>query len=117
MSSMPLLSILVWLPILGGAVVLFAASSNDQLARLISLAVAVITLVLSAGLYTGFDTSTAAMQFAEFKPWIDTFNINYHLGVDGFSVPVILLTTFTTVLVVIAAWEVIQPMKPMLPAP
>ena len=108
MSGLPLLSILVWLPILGGAVVLFATPRNDGLARTLSLAISALTFVLSIGLYTGFDTSTATMQFEELRPWIDTFNINYHLGVDGFSVPLILLTTFTTVLVVIAAWEVIK---------
>ncbi len=108
MSSVPLLSLLVWLPIVGALVVLFAAGRNDGLARILSLGTAVVVFVLSLGLYTGFDSSTALMQFEEITPWIAAFNINYHLGVDGFAVPLILLTTFTTVIVVIAGWEVIQ---------
>ncbi|MCI0504632.1 MAG: NADH-quinone oxidoreductase subunit M, partial [Gammaproteobacteria bacterium] len=52
--------------------------------------------------------TTHQMQFVELKPWIETFKINYHLGIDGISLPLILLTAFTTVLVVIAGWEVIQ---------
>jgi NADH-quinone oxidoreductase subunit M len=64
--------------------------------------------ILSITLFTSFDTSTAAMQFTEVKPWIETFDIFYSLGVDGFSVPLILLTTFFGVLVVIAGWESIQ---------
>ncbi|NNF16515.1 MAG: NADH-quinone oxidoreductase subunit M [Gammaproteobacteria bacterium] len=108
MTSLPLLSVLIWLPIIGGIVVLLAASGNDTLARRLSLIVSTLTFLLSMGLYTGFDTSVATMQFAEFRPWIETFTINYHLGVDGFAVPLILLTTFTTVLVVIAGWEVIK---------
>jgi NADH-quinone oxidoreductase subunit M len=66
------------------------------------------TFALSIGLYTGFDSSTSAMQFVEKAPWIPAFNINYHFGVDGFSMPLIILTTFTTILVVIAGWEVIR---------
>ncbi|NIN36185.1 MAG: NADH-quinone oxidoreductase subunit M, partial [Gammaproteobacteria bacterium] len=63
---------------------------------------------LSALLYIQFDTSTHVMQFAEKTSWIETFNINYHLGVDGIGLPLILLTTFTTVLVILAGWEVIE---------
>ncbi len=73
-----------------------------------ALAFSVLTFLLSIPLYTQFDTSTAVMQFQELHPWIATFNINYHLGVDGISVPLIILTTFMTVLVVLASWTVIQ---------
>jgi NADH-quinone oxidoreductase subunit M len=68
----------------------------------------VLTFLVSIPLWTGFDTATAAMQFGEKSSWIPAFKIFYHLGVDGISMPLILLTTFTTVLVVIAGWEVIQ---------
>jgi NADH-quinone oxidoreductase subunit M len=64
--------------------------------------------VASLPLYTGFDNGTYQMQFAEQMPWVATFNINYALGIDGISMPLILLTSFTTVLVIIAGWEVIQ---------
>ncbi|CAG0910280.1 unnamed protein product, partial [Cyprideis torosa] len=67
-----------------------------------------LVFLLSLPLYTGFDASTAAMQFVERTPWIDAFSVYYHLGIDGLSMPLILLTTFTTVLVVLAGWEVIK---------
>ena len=107
-SNWPILSILIWLPIFGAVVVLATGQHRAGLARVLALLVAAATFVLSITLYTGFDTGTAAMQFTEFKPWIETFNINYALGVDGFSVPLILLTTFFGVIVVIAGWDVIK---------
>jgi NADH-quinone oxidoreductase subunit M len=107
-SNWPLLSVLTWLPILGGLLVLALGDTRAKLARLAALVIAAATFLVSIFLYTGFDTSTAAMQFVERTPWIETFNIHYHLGVDGFSVPLILLTTFFGVLVVIAGWESIR---------
>jgi NADH-quinone oxidoreductase subunit M len=107
-SNWPVLSLLIWLPIIGGLAVIVAGEQRAALARLLALAVAGATFVLSLLLYAGFDTSTAAMQFTEAEMWIETFDIWYALGVDGFSVPLILLTTFFGVLVVIAGWEVIQ---------
>ncbi len=108
LSALPLLSLVIWMPILGGAAVLFIGDANPGGARRLALVIAIATFVISLPLYTAFDTRTAAMQFEEFAAWIPPFNINYHLGVDGFSMPLILLTTFTTVLVVIAGWEVVQ---------
>ena len=105
---MPLLSLLIWVPILGGVAVLLAGDQRPALARTLSLLVALATLALCIPLYTGFDTTSAAMQFVEKTVWIETFNVNYHLGVDGFSVPLILLTAFFGPLVVLAGWEVIQ---------
>ena len=104
----PILSLLIWLPIIGGLVVIAACEQRAVFARLLALFVSGLTFILSIFLYTAFDTSTAAMQFTEIKPWIATFDIWYFLGVDGFSVPLILLTTFFGVLVVIAGWQVIQ---------
>jgi NADH-quinone oxidoreductase subunit M len=104
----PILSLLIWLPIIGSLVVIAAGEQRASLARVLALLVSGLTFALSIFLYTAFDTSTAAMQFTEIKPWIETFDIWYFLGVDGFSVPLILLTTFFGVLVVIASWEVIQ---------
>ncbi len=102
-----LLSLLIWLPIVGGILVLLAGD-RVSLARWLALAVAVVTFLVSLQLYTGFDYGTAAMQFQESVPWIETFNIHYALGVDGFSVPLILLNTLITILVVGAGWEVIK---------
>jgi NADH-quinone oxidoreductase subunit M len=104
-SNWPILSALIWLPIFGAVIVLAAGEHRASLAKVLALLISGLTFVLSITLFTGFDTSTAAMQFTELKPWIETFDINYMLGVDGFSVPLILLTTFFGVLVVIAGWE------------
>jgi NADH-quinone oxidoreductase subunit M len=109
MLGMPPLSLVIWLPILGGLVVLATGSDrNASLARILALIAAAAGFVVSIPLYTGFDVSTSAMQFEELLPWIDRFNINYHLGVDGIAMPFILLNSFTTLLVVAAGWEVIQ---------
>lgn len=104
-----LLSIAIWLPILGGVVVL--ATGDDaraQVARPLALAIAVLTLFATLPLYTGFDAGSAAMQFEEHYYWIRAFNADYHLGVDGISLLFILLTSFSTLIVVIAAWSVIR---------
>src|SRR5210317_243786 len=107
-SDFPLLSALIWLPIFGGAVLLWLGEERGDAARVTALVVSLITFVISLPLFTGFERGTAAMQFVELRPWIETFNINYHLGVDGISMPLILLTTFMTTLVVIAGWDVIK---------
>jgi NADH-quinone oxidoreductase subunit M len=102
----PLLSLVIWLPILGGIAVLL--NGDNGFTRPLSLIVSLVTLFLSAGLYTGFDMTTHDMQFVEHIPWIATFGIHYSLGIDGFSMPLIILTAFSTVIVVVAGWEVIQ---------
>jgi NADH-quinone oxidoreductase subunit M len=105
---MGLLSLAIWTPIAFG-VVLLALGRDDQAraVRWIALIGAVVSLLVTLPLYTRFDLSTAAMQFVEKAPWIERFNINYHLGIDGISVWFILLTAFINVIVVIAGWEVI----------
>ena len=111
--DIPLLSLLIWTPIVGGVWVLLAGGKKDpDAARAVALTVAVITFVLSVPLYMWFELGGHEMQFTEQGEWIPAFGISYHLGVDGFSMPLILLTTFTTVLVVIASWEVIQDKVP-----
>ncbi|MFN4263577.1 MAG: NADH-quinone oxidoreductase subunit M [Thioalkalivibrionaceae bacterium] len=100
----PILSLVTWLPILGGLLVLLAGREAPEVAKKIGLAVALAAFVVSLPLWFGFDRTTAEMQFQEMAQWIPAFNVNYHLGVDGLSMPLILLTTFTTVLVVIAAF-------------
>ncbi len=104
-SDWPLLSVTIWLPIIGGIIVL---ALSDELSKRAALGVAVVTFVLSLGLYTGFLNDTAQMQFVEKRTWLPGFDIEYFIGVDGISVPLILLTTFINVVVVISAWEVIK---------
>jgi NADH-quinone oxidoreductase subunit M len=107
LAELPLLSLVIWLPIIGGLLVLITGDERPFL-KPMALAITVLTMLLSFGLYIGFDSSTHQMQFVERTPWIETFNVFYHLGVDGFSMPLIILTTISTLLVVVAAWEVIQ---------
>lgn len=134
-----ILSVLIWLPILGGVLVLgvgsvFGAGAGtagaggrsvagmgwggavpaeglgtgrgEAIARWVALGFSVAVFGLSLPLYTGFNRSTAAMQFGEEVVWIEAYNIFYALGVDGISMPLILLTTLLTVLVVVAGWKV-----------
>ena len=109
-----ILSILIWLPVVGGVAVLFfgddgdAGSSRAGGMRVLSLGTTVITFLLSLFLYNNFDSTTAAMQFVERVRWIDALNADYYLGIDGISAPLILLTTFITPLVVISAWDSIK---------
>ncbi len=108
-SDFPFLSLVIWVPILGGVWVLLLGEENRaRNARFAALVVSLVTFLLSIPLYAGFDGGTAAMQFVEEAPWIPAFRIHYHLGVDGISMPLVLLTTFTTVLVVVAGQEVIE---------
>ncbi|HEX5464712.1 MAG TPA: NADH-quinone oxidoreductase subunit M [Burkholderiales bacterium] len=107
--GLPLLSVAIWVPIVFGVLVLFSGSDrNAGAARIIALVGAVLGFLVTIPLYTQFNLHQHGMQFVEFTPWIQTFNINYHLGIDGLSLLLILLNSFTTVLVVIAGWKVIQ---------
>ncbi len=104
-----LLSIVIWLPILGAVLVLaVGGDANAATARKLALGFSVITFVCSIPLYQRFDTTTADMQFVEQVMWVPAFNIEYFIGIDGISMPLILLTTLLTVIVVIAGWESIQ---------
>ena len=107
-SGFPLLSWLVWLPIAGGVAALAIGSDRAAAARWVALAASVATFVLSLPLWAGFDTASAAMQFVERARWIPAVNAWYHLGVDGIAMPLVLLTTFITPLVVVAGWTVIE---------
>ena len=105
---MGFLSLAIWTPIVFGAVLL--ALGRDEQAnavRWIALIGALVSFAVTLPLYNQFELGTAAMQFVEQAPWIERFNVNYHLGVDGLSVWFVLLTAFMTVIVVIAGWEVI----------
>ncbi|UYC10806.1 NADH-quinone oxidoreductase subunit M [Xanthomonas sp. CFBP 8445] len=106
MSNWPLLSILIWLPIIGGALVL--AVRDARAARWASLLVALLTFALSVPLLTGFDYASDALQFVETHAWIPAYDIGYNLGADGIAVALIVLTTLVTVLALIGAWTSID---------
>lgn len=114
MTFQNLLSLLIWLPLLGGALVLLIGDGGDSESpranamRWFALGLSLAMLLLSIPLYTQFDQTTAAMQFVERLAWVPRFNAFYYLGVDGLSAPLILLTTFITPLVIIAGWRVIK---------
>ncbi|TSE31321.1 NADH-quinone oxidoreductase subunit M [Tepidimonas thermarum] len=105
---MGLLSLAIGTPIFFG-VVLLALGRDEQapLVRWLALIGALLGLAVTVPLYTGFEVGSAAMQFVEKAVWIERFNVHYHLGVDGISLWLVLLTAFITVIVVIAGWEVI----------
>jgi NADH-quinone oxidoreductase subunit M len=106
---MGLLSFAIWLPVAFGTLLLAVGrDQNAGVVRGIALAGAVLSLVVTLPLITGFDTTTANMQFVEKLPWIERFNVHYHLGVDGLSMWFVPLTAFITVIVVIAGWQVIE---------
>ena len=109
MSTYPLLSLAIWIPIIAGLLVL--ATGNDRnapLARMLALGGAVAGFLVTLPLWTGFDVANPGMQFVELKSWIPRFNINYHLGVDGISMLFVILNAFITIIVVGAGWEVIE---------
>ncbi|MCG6953091.1 MAG: NADH-quinone oxidoreductase subunit M [Betaproteobacteria bacterium] len=108
-SGVPYLSLAIWVPVLAGLLVLATGGErNAPLQRAFALVGALVGFLVTIPLYTGFDIHSGGMQFVEFAPWIDRFNVNYHLGVDGISVLFILLNSFITILVVIAGWSVIE---------
>ncbi|MEY5099005.1 MAG: hypothetical protein RJA36_1724 [Pseudomonadota bacterium] len=107
---MGLLSLAIWTPIVFGVVLLAMGGDKREsgAVRWLALLGAVAGLAVTVPLYTGFDASTAAMQFVERVLWIPAFNVHYHLGLDGISLWLVLLTAFINVIVVLAGWEVIQ---------
>jgi NADH-quinone oxidoreductase subunit M len=103
------LSLAIWLPILFGVLVLAVGrDKNAGFVRMLSLLGAVVSFLVTIPLITGFDNAAHGMQFYEATPWIGAFNIWYRLGVDGLSLWFIPLTAFINIIVIVAAWEVIQ---------
>ena len=108
MQGFPILSLLTWLPIAGGLLVLLFGDKRIQAGRWLALITSLAVFVASIPLYAHFDAGSWLPQFEEKLPWIPAFHATYYLGIDGLSLPLILLTTFTTVPVIIAAWTVIE---------
>src|SRR6202163_2953562 len=102
------LSVVIWLPIAGGLVTLPLGDQRERMARWAALVSSLLTLVACAPLYAGFANGTANFQFIERLAWIPALRSQYYLGVDGISLPLILLTAFMTVPVIIAGWSVVD---------
>ncbi len=108
MQSLPLLSLSIWTPIAFGILILLLGrESNANAMRWLALVGAVVSFLITLPIVSGFDVAKAGMQFVESTPWIEPFNIQYQLGIDGISLWFVPLTAFITVITVIAGWEVI----------
>lgn len=109
LGNLHLLSLLIWIPVLGGVLVLAAGDEkHTERARVIALAITLVCVLLCIPLITQFDLNSDAWQFREHLTWIPTYKIYYDLGVDGISMPLIVLTTYTTLLVILGSWTTIK---------
>ncbi len=109
MYALPLLSLAIWIPILFGVAVLATGSDrNAPRARWLALIGAVLGFLVTLPIYFGFSNVLGGFQYVQKVEWIEALNVNYHLGIDGISLLLLLLNSFTTVIVVIAGWEIIQ---------
>jgi NADH-quinone oxidoreductase subunit M len=106
--SYPILSTVIFLPVLGALIILLNRRAWELATKWIALGTSIATFLLSVPLFLYFDKSTHKMQFAERFSWIPQWNINYFLGVDGISVLFILLSTLTAILCVLISWESIK---------
>jgi len=108
-EKLPILSLLIWLPVFGGLLVLFGTGVKHKAAsQMLALVIAAATLFLSLWAWSEFDSSRYYLQFVEDKSWIDSINVRYALGVDGIALPLIALTSLMTLIVVIASWNNIK---------
>ena len=104
-----MLSLLIWLPVFGAVVVcFFHKPEHSNLARVFSLIISLLSLALCVLMIVQFNNHTSNMQFQENLPWIASLKIRYTLGVDGISMPLIVLTCFTTLIVVLASWNMVE---------
>jgi NADH-quinone oxidoreductase subunit M len=107
-NEIPILSILIWLPVFTAAIILSFGDKRASLARWITLGSTIVSMIFCIVMWDGFNNNTSAMQFKEFAHWIPTYNINYSLGVDGISMPLVVLTVFTTLIVVLTSWTMVK---------
>jgi NADH-quinone oxidoreductase subunit M len=103
----PILSLAIFLPTFG-ALIIWLFIKNDNMVRWAALLTSVATFIVTLPLIFSFDKTTSHMQFEEFHPWISAVNINYHLGVDGISMPFIVLTGLLIIICIGSAWKCIQ---------
>lgn len=106
--QLPILSVLVFLPLLGIIPLFFLSQKNDKVLKGYTLALSLAEFVLSLRLWFGFNETSAGMQFVERYNWLPQYGISYYVGIDGFSLLLIMLTTFLTPICVLATWEDVQ---------
>ena len=102
------LTLLVALPLVGGLLLLLLGKGRDHLVRQAALGVAVATFMASISLWTGFDQTQAGFQFVERYSWLPDFGISYHVGIDGITLWLVLLTTFLTPIALLCSWEAVD---------
>ncbi len=103
---MGVLSLLIWLPIIGGIIILIVGNKRVGFVKFFALIVSFLAFLLSLQLWLDFNSDTHLMQFVEKFSWISALKVYYHLGIDGIALPLIILTTFSTVIVIVSAWRV-----------
>ena len=103
-----MLSLVTFFPLVGAFIIFFIVKDNARTARMVALVTTLITFLLSLRLLSGFDTTSAAYQFMEVVPWLPEYGITYSMGIDGISLPFVLLTAFLTPICILASWESIQ---------
>lgn len=109
LTDFPILSLLIWLPLVGAIPVLaLRGEKNETKARYLALFIALVSLAMCAVMVIHFDSNQAGMQFRETADWIPVMHINYDIGVDGISLPLVILTCFTTFIVVLASWTMVN---------
>ncbi len=106
--QLPILSILVFLPIVGIGILLILNRKRHKGLKVATLIISLVEFLVSLPLWFNFNSQTAAMQFVERREWLPTYGISYYIGIDGFSLLLIMLTTFLTPLCVLATWDDIQ---------
>jgi NADH-quinone oxidoreductase subunit M len=106
--GIPILSLLIFFPLLGAVILLFIDKEKLETLRIFTLLITLIEFIFSLPLFFAFDTKTAAMQFVEDRWWVQSYGISYKLGVDGISLLLVLLTTFLTVLCILSSWKAIE---------
>ncbi|MBA4373031.1 MAG: NADH-quinone oxidoreductase subunit M, partial [Thermodesulfovibrio sp.] len=104
----PILSTLIFLPVIGAVLILLISRANESLARWAALVFSIATFLVSLPLFTNFNKATYHMQFIEKHAWIPAWNINYHLGLDGISILFVLLSTLVTILCVLISWNSVK---------
>ena len=112
MQNFPLLSLLIFLPLVGAVLILVLARGDEAVvarnSRWTALWTSAINFLLSLFIWVHFDTTTADFQFVEYAVWMPAFNINYKMGIDGISMLFVLLTTLLTPICVLSSWDSIQ---------
>jgi NADH-quinone oxidoreductase subunit M len=103
----PILSFITFFPLVGILFICFLKDDHHDLIRWVAFITAVISFIFSIPLYFRFDSNTWNMQFVEYIPWVKDFGISYHMGIDGISLFLILLTTFLSALAILSTWTAV----------